>query len=78
MAQHKALVLFKLNSHAKMAPDTRTSPGSVETEGAVGSRALAAPDDDTNASLRTESQSFLHGARNCSEWPAKPLCVAHT
>jgi hypothetical protein len=21
MAQHKALVLFKLNSHAKMAPD---------------------------------------------------------
>jgi hypothetical protein len=28
MAQHKALVLFKLNSHAKMAPDT----GSQEDE----------------------------------------------
>jgi hypothetical protein len=31
MAQHKALVLFKLNSHAKMAPDTgrRGSPPAV-------------------------------------------------
>ena len=40
-------------------------------------RFRAAPDDDTNASFRTESQSFLHGARNCSEWPDKLLCVAH-
>src|ERR1700722_17639399 len=45
--------------------------------GAVGSCALAAPsDDDTNASFRTKSQSFLHGARNCSEWPDKLLPVA--
>jgi hypothetical protein len=26
MAQHKALVLFKLNSHAKMAPDNLLDP----------------------------------------------------
>src|ERR1700722_14585820 len=40
------------------------------------SRFCAAPDDDTNASFRTKSQSFLHGARNCSEWPDKLLPVA--
>jgi hypothetical protein len=38
--------------------------------------ALAATDDDTNASFRTESQCFLHRARNCSEWPDKLLRVA--
>jgi hypothetical protein len=38
-------------------------------------RSRAAPDDDTNASFRTKSQSFLHGARNCSELPDKLLCV---
>jgi hypothetical protein len=37
----------------------------------------AAPDDGTDASFRTESQSFLHGARNCSKWPDKLLCVTH-
>jgi hypothetical protein len=40
------------------------------------SRFFAAPDDDTNASFRTKSQSFLHGGRNCSEWPDKLLRVA--
>jgi hypothetical protein len=29
--------------------------------------------DDTNASFRAESQSFLHEVRNCSEWPDKLL-----
>jgi hypothetical protein len=41
------------------------------------SRSCAAPDDDTNASFRTKSQSFLHGARNCSEWPDELLRVSH-
>jgi hypothetical protein len=30
-----------------------------------------ASDDDTNARSRTESQSFLHRARDCNEWPDK-------
>jgi hypothetical protein len=38
---------------------------------------LRAVVSDTNASFRTKSQSFLHGARNCSEWRDKLLCVAH-
>jgi hypothetical protein len=38
-------------------------------------RFCAAPDDDTNASFRTKSQSFLHGTRNCGEWPDKLLGV---
>jgi hypothetical protein len=41
------------------------------------SRICAAPDDYTIASFRTKSQSFLYGARNCSEWRDKLLCVAH-
>jgi hypothetical protein len=54
------------------------SPGSGTADGAVGSRALsAASDDDTNASFRTESQSFLHEARKCGEWPDNLLGVAH-
>jgi hypothetical protein len=41
------------------------SPGSVNADGAVESRALAAPSaSDTNASFRKKSQSFLHGVRN--------------
>ena len=45
-------------------PLTRTSPGSAIAEGAVGLRAHhAASDNDTNASFRTESQSFLTRAR---------------
>jgi hypothetical protein len=39
-------------------------------------RLCSASHDDTNASFRTESQSFLHGARNCGEWPDKLLRVA--
>jgi transposase len=43
---------------------TRTSRGSAKAEGAVGSRThVAASDTDTNASFRTESQSFLTRAR---------------
>jgi quercetin dioxygenase-like cupin family protein len=41
--------------------------------GRLGQALCAAPDDDTNASFRTKSQSFLHGTRNCSEWCAIPL-----
>jgi hypothetical protein len=40
-------------------------------------RFCSAPHDDTNASFRKKSQSFLHAARKCSEWPDKLLCVAH-
>jgi hypothetical protein len=46
------------------APLTRTSPGSVNAEGAVGSRApCSAPHDDTNASFRMKSQSLLRRKR---------------
>jgi hypothetical protein len=39
-----------------------------KADGAIGSGARGAPSaSDTNASFRTKSQSFLHGARNCSE-----------
>src|SRR5271156_2843516 len=55
----------------RSGPLTRTSPGSVSADGAVGSRALDAPSASgrTNASFRTKSQSFLHGPRKSSEWP---------
>jgi hypothetical protein len=49
---------------------TRTSPGSAKADGAEGSRArakLAAPDDDTNARRRTESQSFVRKAMKYAE-----------
>jgi hypothetical protein len=49
----------------RSGPLTRTSPGSAKADGAVGSRAhVAASDDHTNASFRTESQSFLQGQRD--------------
>ena len=48
----------------RSGPLTRTSPGSAKAEGAVGSRAhRASSDNDTNASFRPESQSFLTRAR---------------
>jgi hypothetical protein len=40
-------------------------------------RICAAPDDDTNASFRTESQSLPQRARNGSEWPDKLIREAH-
>jgi hypothetical protein len=55
----------------RSGPLTRTSPGSATADGAVGSRALAASDDDTNASFRTQNQSFLRRTRTNSEWPAR-------
>ena len=32
-------------------------------------------DDDTNAYFRTESQSFLHGARNCGDSRVRCFCL---
>ena len=83
-AHHYKLCVGKFDTHdptllsswrsGRSGPLTRTSPGSASADGAVGSRALAAPSaSDTNASFRTKSQCFLHRARNCGEWPNKPL-----
>ena len=48
----------------RSGPLTRTSPGSAKAGGAVGSRAhRTTSDNDTNASFRTESQSFLTTVR---------------
>ena len=72
--QHHKLRVSKFDAHSptlSLVPEartirafTRTSPGSAKAEGAVGSRThRATSDDDTNASFRTESQSFLTRAR---------------
>jgi hypothetical protein len=43
----------------------------------LGHARFAAPSaSNTNASFPTESQCFLHRARNCNEWPDKLLRVA--
>jgi hypothetical protein len=86
-AYHHKLCVGKFDTHdptlplilevRAIRPLTRTSPGSVSADGAGGSRALGAPSaSDTNASFRKKSQSFLHEARNCSEWPDKLPRVA--
>ena len=45
--------------------------GQCRRGGWVTRASRAAPDDDTNASFPTKSQSLPRRARNCSEWPDK-------
>jgi hypothetical protein len=87
-AHHHKLCVGKFDTHDPTLPlivevraDPDPSPGRAPDRpvpmGRLGhARLCSAPHDDTNASFRMKSQSFLHGARNCSESPDKQLCVA--
>ena len=83
-AHHRKLRVGKFDTHDPTLPliqEVRAIRAPHQDEPRIGQcrwggwvTALAAPSaSDTNASFRTESQSFLHRARNCSEWPDKLL-----
>ena len=87
-AHHRKLYFGKFDTHDPTLPlilEVRAIRAPHQDEPRIGqgrrggwvTRALrTASDDDTNASFRTKSQSFLRRARNCSEWSDKLLRVA--
>ena len=81
-AHHHKLRVGKFDTHNPTLPvvvEVRAIRAPHQDEPRIGqcrwggwvTRARRASANDTNASFRTKSQSFLHRARNCREWPDK-------